>query len=139
MNDLIIHTDGGARGNPGPAAVGVYITDVLLTEVASFARKIGETTNNVAEYQAVLEALLWVKNNLGQKPENISFFLDSNLVVNQLNGVFKIKEPHLATFVYQIKALEKEVAENVSYSYVPREKNKVADSLVNKALDGFIN
>ncbi|MGI5826155.1 MAG: ribonuclease HI family protein [Patescibacteria group bacterium] len=139
MNDLIVHTDGGARGNPGPAAVGVYITDVLLTEVASFARKIGETTNNVAEYQAVLEALLWIKNNLKDKPKNIIFFLDSNLVVNQLNGVFKIKESHLAAFVYKIKTLEKEVAEKVSYSYVPREKNKVADSLVNKALDGFIN
>lgn len=137
MNDLIIHTDGGARGNPGPAAIGVHITDVLSTEVASLARKIGETTNNAAEYQAVLEALLWVKNNLKEKPKNISFFLDSNLIVNQLNGVYKIKEPRLAAFVSKIKSLEKEVAEKISYSYVPREKNKIADGLVNKALDCF--
>lgn len=139
MNDLIIYTDGGARGNPGPAAVGIHITDVLSTEVASFAKKIGETTNNVAEYQAVLEALLWVEKNLKEKPKRISFFLDSNLVVNQLNGVFRIKEPHLAAFVNKIKLLEKTIAEKVSYSYVPREENKIADSLVNKSLDGFID
>ena len=139
MKDLIVYTDGGARGNPGPAAIGVYITDVSCTEVVSLARKIGKTTNNVAEYQAVLEALLWIKNNLKERPQRISFFLDSNLVVNQLNGVFKIKQPHLANFVFKIKALEKEVAENISYSYIPREKNKIADSLVNKTLNSLID
>ncbi len=141
-NTLLIHTDGGARGNPGPAAVGVLVKDESGRVLARFGRKIGSTTNNVAEYRAVIEALEWIKKNLGSSAGKsvfqIKFFLDSTLVVNQLNGIFKIKEKHLRDLIIQVRKLEQEIGGNVSYHYVSREENKVADLLVNQALDSSI-
>ncbi|MEK7141577.1 MAG: ribonuclease HI family protein, partial [Patescibacteria group bacterium] len=104
----IIHTDGGARGNPGPAAVGVVIEREEESKVksrkskvlvAEFGKRIGETTNNVAEYTAVCEALAYLRNNLLQsgiplRGTKIQFNLDSKLVVEQLNGNFQVKDPH---------------------------------------------
>lgn len=131
--NLIIYTDGGARGNPGPAAIGVviYENDTMLTQ---FGKKIGETTNNVAEYQAVIEALRYVKNHKMNVTE-ISFFLDSKLVVSQLNGVFKVKQEHLRAMINTIRVLEKEVGERITYTHVFREQNSLADAQVNMALD----
>lgn len=134
-----IHTDGGARGNPGPAAVGVVIESENKTIVA-FGKRIGETTNNVAEYTAVREALHFVKNNLPRseitlRETIIQFFLDSNLVVQQLNGKFKVKDPTLRELLMQTRILEQEIGAVVTYAYVPREQNKRADFLVNKALN----
>src|SRR3990167_3559058 len=91
---LNIYTDGGARGNPGPAAVGVHIEDTQGNHVVSLGKKIGHTTNNVAEYRAVIEALD-LALQLNKKISKINFFLDSNLVASQLNGVFKIKNSNL--------------------------------------------
>lgn len=133
---LIIHTDGGARGNPGPAAVGVVI-DQEKKRLAEFAKTIGETTNNVAEYTAVIEALKWLKNN-GRHfagDTTIQFFLDSNLVVQQLNGKFKVKEPRLRDLLFTVRALEQEVKGEIHYRAVPREQNRRADFLLNQALD----
>ena len=147
---LIVHTDGGARGNPGPAAVGVVVerqeeskvesqkSKALITE---FGKRIGETTNNVAEYTAVLEALKYLKiktsNFKLEKGEDLGlqFFLDSKLVVEQLNGNFKVKDAKLRELMIQAKILEQEVGGVVTYEYVPREKNTRADWLVNRALD----
>ena len=132
---LTIHTDGGARGNPGPAAVGVVIETEknILTE---FGKTLGETTNNVAEYSAVIEALTWIKNNSSKTGEaEKNFFLDSNLVVNQLNGKFKINDMNLRKLFSKAKELEQEVGGVIHYSYIPREQNSAADALVNKALD----
>ena len=143
---LIIHTDGGARGNPGPAAVGVVIerqdeskvesqkSKVLVVE---FGKRIGETTNNVAEYTAVIEALKEVKSLKSKVKSEIQFFLDSNLVVQQLNGKFKVKDAKLRELMMKVKMLEQEVGGEVSYDYVPREENRRADFLVNQALDGL--
>jgi ribonuclease HI len=133
---LTIHTDGGARGNPGPAGIGV----VMETEerlVHEFGKTIGETTNNTAEYTAVIEALLWIKDHKEEVGEfdTLTFFLDSTLVVNQLNGVFKIKEGHLRELVMKVHMLEQEVGKKVTYAAVRREFNKRADFLVNQALD----
>lgn len=130
---LIIHTDGGARGNPGPAAIGVVIQDAEKT-LTEFGKTIGETTNNVAEYTGVIEALLWIKNNL-HTPQDISFFLDSTLVVNQLNGLFKIKQPHLRELLIKVRNLEGAIGGNISYSAVRRESNTRADFFVNDSLD----
>lgn len=144
---FIIHTDGGARGNPGPAAVGVVIQGTggrgqgtetkTITEIN---KRIGETTNNVAEYTAVVEALEYIKS---QNPElndqtkvEIQFFLDSMLVVNQLNGLFKVKDVKLRELLAHIRILEQEVGGVVHYTSIPREHNRRADFLVNKALDG---
>jgi len=135
----IIHTDGGARGNPGPAAIGVVIEDERDGKVvAEFGKTIGETTNNTAEYQAVIEAL-----NFLLRPEmrergsvqSISFFLDSTLVCNQRNVLFKIKQPHLRELLMRVRVLEQQVGGQIQYAAVPREQNSRADFFVNQALD----
>lgn len=137
---FIIHTDGGARGNPGPAAIGIVIEEAESRRlIAAFGKRIGESTNNVAEYNAVREALVYVRNNPISQSSNkpiIQFFLDSNLVVQQLNGKFKVKDGKLRELLMQIRLLEQEVGGVVSYTYVPREQNRRADFLVNQALDG---
>ncbi len=133
---LIVHTDGGARGNPGPAAIGVVIeeetSDKRHETKIEFGKRIGETTNNVAEYTAVLEALRKIKKN---DISQIEFYLDSTLVVNQLNGLFKIKDARLRGLAMEIRILEQEVGGSISYTAVPREQNRRADYFVNRALD----
>lgn len=144
---FIIHTDGGARGNPGPSAVGVVIEECICVNPRScfekerkmfhaFGKRIGEGTNNTAEYTAVIEALTYVKESgkLGEL-SGIAFYLDSTLVVNQLNGLFKVKEPHLRNLLLKVRALEVEVGGNISYTAVRREHNRLADFYVNQALD----
>jgi ribonuclease HI len=133
--EINVFTDGGARGNPGPAAVGIVI---IAGESKNFISKyIGETTNNDAEYQAVIEALLFLTNhkNILVNITLIKFFLDSNLVVQQLNGMFKVKNPKLREHITKIRILEQNVNINIIYSYIPREQNHDADQLVNQALD----
>jgi ribonuclease HI len=132
-SQLTIHTDGGARGNPGPAAVGVVIENGKDL-VTSFGKKIGETTNNVAEYEAVKVALEYLKK-AGSRGGELHFYLDSQLVVQQLSGIYKIKKAHLKNLFDAIKLLEKEVGESVTYTHIPREENSEADRLVNQALD----
>lgn len=141
MNKLFIFTDGGARGNPGPGAIGVVIkgeTGEILSEVS---RTIGKTTNNVAEYSAVVAALEWLRNNeiprlrLGRAI--IHFYLDSVLVVNQLNGLFKVKDGKLRNLLVQVRMLEQEISGDVIYTAIPREQNSQADALVNEALDNL--
>jgi len=134
QQSLFIFCDGGARGNPGPAGIGFLIKDSqgrILTEKKEF---IGRATNNVAEYQAVIKALETIVQFFPQ-PAFLNFYLDSQLVVNQLSGKFKIKNSGLMALVIKIKNLEKKVKGLVFYHHIPREKNKQADSLVNQALD----
>ena len=129
---LIVHTDGGARGNPGPAAIGVVIEDETKKIIQEFGKRIGETTNNVAEYTAVIEALKTISEK--HIPADCNFFLDSTLVVNQLNGLFKIKDARLRALATEVRILEQEVRGSVSYHAVPREQNRRADLMVNRAL-----
>lgn len=131
---LIIHTDGGSRGNPGPAAVGVVIEDDAQKLITEFGKTIGETTNNVAEYTGIIEALNRIKD-LGLKIKEAQFYLDSTLVVNQLNGLFKVKDHKMRELLLIVRQLEQEVGGSIMYSSVPREQNTRADSLVNQALD----
>lgn len=133
MNNLIIYTDGGSRGNPGPAAIGVYITDENGLEILKMSKQIGNSTNNVAEYSAVVEALKWIKENKRNDIQILKFFLDSNLVVKQLNGIFKIKDGNLRNLILKVKILEQEIGKKIYYQYIPREKNKIADRLVNSS------
>lgn len=152
----MIHTDGGARGNPGPAAVGVVIEICQLNQlpnptnkkpvIIEFGKRIGETTNNVAEYTAVREALKEVKSQkIKGKSEDqktkieIHFCLDSMLVVNQLNGIFKVKDAKLRELLVQVKILESEIGGTITYQYVPREQNRRADYFVNHALDTLMS
>lgn len=128
---LTINTDGGARGNPGPAAIGVVIRDVKNKIVFQAGKCIGETTNNQAEYQAVVFALEKA-HELGAT--ELEFNLDSELVVKQLNGEYKVKDKNLAEQFLKIWNLQSKF-KKVVYRHVYREKNKEADELVNKALD----
>lgn len=140
IESINVYTDGGSRGNPGQAAFGVYITNQDGNKIIGFGKRIGIATNNVAEYQAVLEALIWIKNNLEnfKKISSVNFFMDSNLVCSQLKGLFKIKNENLRSLFFSIKEKEKELKTPVSYSHIPREKNKDADKFVNLALDNEI-
>ena len=133
MNNLVIYTDGGSRGNPGPAAIGIYIVDENGLEVLKMGKQIGNSTNNIAEYSAVVEALKWIKVNRPNNLQSLKFFLDSSLVVNQLNGIFKIKDSKLRNLILKIKILEQEINKKISYHHIPRGKNKVADFLVNNS------
>ncbi|MFA5070222.1 MAG: ribonuclease HI family protein [Patescibacteria group bacterium] len=131
MNKKVeIYTDGGARRNPGPSGIGVVIWQghELL---GRFKKYIGEATNNQAEYQAILFGLQKAKE-LGASVAEC--FLDSELVVNQLNMDFKIKNKDLGPFFIRIWNLRQEF-KKVTFSYIPREKNKEADKLVNQAID----
>ena len=133
---LFIYTDGGSRGNPGPSAVGIYIEDENGKTIQKIAKKIGEATNNIAEYMAIIEALEWFKtSNFKAAISGLYFFLDSRLVVNQVNGLFKVKNGNLRNFILKIRELEQELKIKVDYELIPREKNWRADKLVNQALD----
>lgn len=137
IKKLNIYTDGGARGNPGPSAIGVHIEDEKGKEVESIGKKIGNTTNNTAEYKAVIEALFWIIENKEKFSEDtiINFHLDSLLVCSQIKGLFKVKNADLRIYLFKIRELETEIKNPIFYTHIPREKNKKADALVNKALD----
>ncbi len=137
MKKIIAYTDGGARGNPGPAAIGVYIIDEdeqVLKEVNQY---IGNSTNNFAEYNAVMLALQTLKSSYGSKTKEMQFEirLDSELVQKQLNNEYQIKEPGLVPMFIEIHNLRVANFPNLILTHVPREKNKEADRLVNEALD----
>jgi ribonuclease HI len=128
--ELVIHTDGGSRGNPGPSAIGVVINAPDGKHLESFGEYIGNTTNNQAEYRAVIGALKAVTK---YEPKRLHFFLDSELVVKQLNGLYRMKNPDLKPLFGEVKALA--APYDVSFEHVLRIKNHMADLEVNKALD----
>lgn len=134
---MIIYCDGGARGNPGQAAYGFVIFDDEGNKEYEEGKKIGHQTNNYAEYMAVVSALRWI-TALKKLPTALSFFLDSTLVVNQMNGTFKIKNEGLRSLYFTAKTIEKSLNLKTTYTSVPREKNKEADRMVNLALDGLV-
>lgn len=127
---LNIYTDGGARGNPGPAAIGVVVKDGYNV-IKHYSKYIGIATNNEAEYQALIFALQKVKE---LKPKELKCFLDSELVVKQLNHQYKIKEEKLIPFFIKVWNLTLDF-EKVTFESIRREKNKEADKLVNEVLD----
>ncbi len=137
--ELIIHTDGGARGNPGPAAIGVFATGSSGETLFEISEFIGHETNNVAEYTAVVQALLHLQQNNFQS-EKITFILDSELIVRQILGLYKVKEPRLKILNQNVREQIQSLKNNqglktISFMNVPRNENKRADQLVNQALD----
>ena len=128
---LILRTDGGARGNPGPAAIGVIIEDAHGHELKTLGRYLGETTNNQAEYQALLTGLTEAKR-LGAN--EVHCYLDSELVVKQLKLEYKVKDKELAPLFVKVWNSVQEY-KKVTFHHVPREKNRRADALVNRVLD----
>ncbi len=140
MKKILIYTDGGARGNPGPAACGVYITDSDSNVLARLGISLGIATNNVAEYQGVLHALSWLLENPSATKDiiGISFFLDSQLVCRQLLGEYKVKDANLQGLYYQALEKQRKLSIPIHFSHIPREQNKNADLLVNQALDAAV-
>lgn len=125
-----LFTDGGARGNPGPSAIGgvLYQDDKLIDSLSEY---IGNATNNVAEYKALIEGLkLAIKNNI----EDLDCFLDSELVVKQLKREYKVKNEALGKLFVEASNLSLKF-KKISFNHVRRELNKEADALVNEALD----
>jgi len=134
---ISVFTDGGSRGNPGHAAIGVYIVDQSSNKIHEFGENIGIATNNVAEYKAIVAALSWLARNkeLVEKDSNISFFTDSQLIYSQIVGLYKIKDAKLRELLFKIREKEAQIKGNIRYYHIPREENKKADRLVNAALD----
>lgn len=129
---LIIYTDGGARGNPGPAATGVVIKDEKGKILSAFGDYLGKQTNNYAEYMAIISGL---KKALELGADEVDCVADSKLVVEQLNRRWKVKEPTLQKlFVEAWNLMQK--FRRIRISHVLRAKNKEADAEVNKVLDG---
>jgi len=129
MKTLYLFTDGGARGNPGPAAIGIVLKDPEGNVLKKKGEKIGRATNNQAEYTALIKGL---KVAHEYKPQKLICLMDSSLAVNQLNGRFKIKNTGLRKLSFEVrKAIQK--LPYVEFRYIPREKNKEADKLLNQA------
>lgn len=135
-HNFLIHTDGGSRGNPGPAAIGVVI-EGDLTGKKEYGEYIGEATNNVAEYSAVVFALKKLKSLVGSekaKDSVVQVHADSELLVKQLNGEYKIKEENIRSLFLDVWNLKLDF-DGVSFRHIPREDNRGADKMVNQALD----
>lgn len=131
-----IYSDGGARGNPGEAACAFVIKDDVGV-VHGESKYLGVTTNNVAEYQGVLSALSWVVENTKsfENQNETIFYMDSELVVKQLNGLYKVKDKNLQKLFSEVKGLLSKINFDIKFKHVRRSENKIADSLVNKELD----
>jgi ribonuclease HI len=140
MNNISIFTDGGSRGNPGPAAIGVYIVDDKGNKLVAIGKRIGEATNNTAEYKAVLEALSWLIENKQNLETNakIAFFLDSQLVYSQIKGIFKVKSESIRELIFTVKEKQTLLGLPLEWNHIAREKNKMADEMVNLALDNLV-
>lgn len=130
---VIIYTDGASRGNPGPAAIGATIKDETGNLIAHVSRRIGVTTNNQAEYRAIISAL---EKAISLGAKHAVLKSDSKLIVEQINGRYKIKNAALRPLYQEVVGLTGSL-ESITVSYVPRARNAEADALANKALDNI--
>ena len=137
MNKLKIYTDGGARGNPGPAGLGAVIYDSAGKVIKKIGEDLGEKTNNEAEYEAVIFALKKLKHLFGKQKTRdleVEVRMDSELVARQLSGKYKITEKRFYPLFIKIWNLKMDFG-NISFVEIPREKNREADRLLNEELD----
>src|SRR2546423_113784 len=134
LKALRLRVDGGARGNPGPAALGVVIEDDQGMRLRTFHRYLGTATNNQAEYLALIDGLRAVE---AWKPDRLEVYLDSKLVVEQMSGQFKIKKPELQDLAKEAHSLLSRFPQ-VEFKHVERDKNRGADALANRAIDDHV-
>lgn len=127
---LVIHTDGGARGNPGPAAIGAVIVEHGQV-IHTISQTIGLATNNQAEYQAVHAALQYAANHGAHR---VDLYGDSELIIKQLRGEYKVKNKEFGPWFIKIQSLVNQIGQ-VTFTAIRREQNQPADVLVNRALD----
>jgi ribonuclease HI len=136
---FIIFTDGGARGNPGPAGIGVVITNEAGVILGKHQQYIGKATNNVAEYKALIlalsEVLKFTTYNL--QLTTLEVQMDSELIVRQMQGRYKIKDPTLQVLAGKVLTLIKNF-HLVNFTHIPRAQNQEADTLVNSAIDAYL-
>jgi ribonuclease HI len=133
MAEVVIYTDGGARGNPGPAGAGVVIVENGRT-IAQFGKYLGDSvTNNVAEYEALILAITDAKR-LELTERHVEFRMDSELIVKQMQGLYKVKDKKMKEQHAKVRELLLEF-QHVHFKHIPREENSEADALVNEALD----
>ncbi len=133
---LVVHTDGGSLNNPGQAGIGFLIHEGN-TLLHTHSEAIGIASNNVAEYTALIRALTYIKEQIEQNKmqvESIEIIADSELMVKQINGLYKVKNADLRPLFNQVKILEMELSIPISYRHVLRAENADADALVKKAL-----
>lgn len=137
VKKIIIYTDGGSRGNPGPSAIGTVFTNEMGQTVKSYSEILGTATNNEAEYKAVIFAFKKFKQAFGKqlaKNTEIELRSDSELLTKQLNGEYKVLDPKIQPLFLEAWNLKIDF-KKVKFKLIPREKNKEADQLVNEALD----
>ena len=132
ITKLLLNTDGGSRGNPGPAAYGFVVYDHAGKVLEKCGNYLGTATNNIAEYEGLLAGVRWVVDH--QPGAELVINMDSLLIVNQIKGLFKIKNPGLLPKYQEVRGILAQLPD-WSILYVPRAQNSVADSLVNQALD----
>lgn len=129
---MITYTDGGARGNPGPSAIGVVVKDSATGQnISTFGRYIGNTTNNQAEYQALVAAM---EEAIKHGATEVHCFLDSELIVKQMNREYRVRDVNLQVHFVKIWNMA-QTLKSATFTHIPRAKNKEADALVNQALD----
>jgi len=133
LDFVILYADGGSRGNPGPAGAGAYLVDPEGNCLAEVHRFLGSTTNNVAEYSALI---LGLHEAAKFQPKKLLVRLDSQLIVRQLEGAYRVKQPHLQKLYAEAKALLEKFP-NFTVEHIPREENTEADRLANEAMDEF--
>ncbi len=132
MTSALLFSDGGSRGNPGIAGAGFVLTQADGAVITQGCKKLGIATNNVAEYTALIFGIQAAQKN-GVK--NLRCMLDSELVVKQVNGEYKVKHPDMKPLFAEVQKLAANF-DSISFEHIPREQNAVADSLANKAMDG---
>lgn len=125
-----IFTDGASRGNPGPAAIGAVLTDEQGRLIATIAQSIGRATNNQAEYRALIAAL---EKSIALGIERVDVYSDSELMVRQINGQYRVRNPSLQPLCQQVRRLQNRLG-GFTITHVPREQNREADRLANCAL-----
>jgi len=141
MKSIVIYADGGSRGNPGPSGAGAVVFDETGKVLAEVSKFIGDTTNNVAEYTAIIEGLLAAKKVAGKSHRKIpvEIRMDSELVIRQMIGRYKVKHPNLKPLHNKVMGIIGEDFPNITYTHVPRDKNSHADRLANEAMDRGAN
>ena len=142
MNKLIIYTDGGSRGNPGPSAIGIVFMDPVTEKVLhTYGERVQDGTNNEAEYKAIIFALKKAKALYGKdkaKKMEVDMRMDSELAVRQLTGVYKLSTEHIQKLFIEVWNLKTDFGK-VTFTHVPREQNTLADAALNKVLDGDVS
>jgi ribonuclease HI len=138
MQRIILHTDGGARGNPGPSGAGYVIFDEHGATIKEGATFLGHQTNNFAEYTAVILGLKMIVEHFGKavcKDLSVVVRMDSELVCRQLNGIYKVKHPNIIPLYQEVRTLTVKHFPHIAFEHVRREHNKHADKLSNDAMD----